>query len=167
MKPLLFHWDGESMVPFQRHRALADKQYVVGQTYCLLPQEQRSIASHRQYFAALNESWLNLPEDIAEDFASAEHLRKWALIRAGFRDERTLVCSSRAEARRIAAFIKPLDEFAVVIVRDALVVIYTAKSQSLRAMGKAEFQRSKDAVLNVLAQMIGTDVTELNRARAA
>lgn len=82
-----------------------------------------------------------------------EHLRKYALIRTGHRDERTIVCASKAEARRVAAFVKPLDEFALVLVNEASVSVYTAKSQSLRAMGKTAFQQSKDDVLGFLAQI--------------
>ena len=127
----------------------------------------RSKVSHDHFFASVEEAFKNLPEDLKDDFASAEHLRKWALIKAGFRDERSIAASSKADALRIAAFIKPMDEFAVVVVREAMVTQYVAKSQSLRAMGKAEFQRSKDAVFDVLAQLIGTDVASLKAARAA
>lgn len=134
---------------------------------CGATREHRSKVSHDHFFASVAEAYKNLPEDIAADFASEDHLRKWALIKAGFRDERSIVASSRAEALRLAAFVRPFDEFAVVVVREAVVTVYQAKSQSLRAMGKAEFQRSKDAVFDVLAKLIGTDVSELKQARAA
>lgn len=144
----------------------ADRQYVVGATYFLDHREDRSAASHRQYFAAINEAWQNLPEDYAERFPSPEALRKYALVKSGFRDERTLVASSRAEATRLAAFIRPMDEFAVVVVAEATVTVMTAKSQSMRAMGKAEFQRSKDAVLDVIAGMIGVSPRTLSAEAA-
>ena len=123
--------------------------------------------SHDHFFASVQEAYNNLPEDLADDFASPEHLRKWALIKAGYRDERSIVASSKAEALRIAAFIRPMDEFSVVVVREATVTQLTAKSQSLRAMGKVEFQRSKDAVFDVLAKLIGTSVDDLKTSRAA
>jgi len=134
---------------------------------CHAPSDRRSAVSHSHYFAAVNEAWRNLPEDMADDFPTSEHLRKWALVKSGFRDERSIACSSRAEALRIAAFVRPIDEFAIVVVREAVVTVYTAKSQSLRAMGKAEFQRSKDGVLDVLAKLIGTSTEDLKSARAA
>lgn len=163
--PMVFTYDGESMVP--RHPRLADKHYVVGETYTLEVREDRSALSHRHYFAAINEAHQNLPDELADRFPTPEHLRKWALIKAGFRDERSIVCSSGAEARRIAAFVKPMDEYAVVLVRQAVVVQYTAKSQSVRAMAKQEFQRSKDAVLGVLAELIGTTAGTLAQAGEA
>lgn len=167
--PVSFTWDGEHMVPLPRFRSLCDRQFVVGERYLLVEHEQRSTASHAHYFACIRDAWDTLPEEVAGRFPSPEHLRKWALIKAGFRDEQTFVASSRAEARRIAAFMKPTDEYAVIRVHEALVVRWTAKSQSMRAMGREEFQRSKDAVLAVVAELIGITGPQLlqHAARAA
>ncbi len=134
---------------------MANKEFVVHEVYRLAIHEDRSATSHNHFFAALNDAWLNLPEEISERFPSAEHLRKWCLIKAGYRDERTIVASSKAEAKRIAAFVKPMDDFAVVVVKEATVIVATAKSQSVRAMGRKEFQESKQAVLEIAAEMIG------------
>jgi hypothetical protein len=98
---------------------------------------------------------------------SPEHLRKYALVKAGYHDKRSIVCSSRAEALRLASFIRPMDDFAVIGTNGPVVTVLTAKSQSMKAMGRKEFQASKDAVLNVLAEMIGTTREALERARAA
>lgn len=163
--PLDFQWDGEAMRPHRK--GLADKHYVVGENYRLAPTEHRSVNSHNHYFAAIHEAFMNLPESMADRFATEDHLRRYALIKAGFRDERSIACASKAEARKIGAFIKPLDDYAVVVVRDNVVIVYTAKSQSYRSMPKAEFQRSKDEVLRVLAEMIGTPQSQLEKAQAA
>lgn len=124
---------------------------------CRQPISHRSKVSHDHFFAQVEDMYENLPEDMAGDFGSAEHLRKWALIKAGFRDERSFVASSKAEALRIATFLRPIDEFAIIIVREATVTQYTAKSQSMRAMGRAEFQRSKDEVFRVLEELTGIE----------
>lgn len=165
MTPQPFRWSGDAMLPL-RPRA-ADREYVVGQAYQLAPVEDRSAASHRQYFAAINEAFANLPEDLADRFPTAEHLRKYALVRTGYRDERSIVAASKAEARRIAAFIKPMDEFCVVSVHDCAVIVWTAKSQSARAMGRKEFEASKAAVLDFLAETIGVRVRQIETERAA
>ena len=157
--PLWFTWEGDVMRPLNSRAA--DRMYVVGEQYRLVHMGERSAASHSHFFAALNDAFANLPEDLAARFATPEALRKYALIRTGFRDERSIVAASKAEARRIAAFIKPLDEFAVVSVHEAAVIVWTAKSQSMKAMGKAEFQRSKDAVLQFCAEIIGVTRDEL------
>ncbi len=165
--PLVFDWDGEAMIP--RSPRLADKHYVVGEFYRMVPHEDRSMRSHRYYFASVNEAWKNLPEHLAERFPTAEHLRKYALIRAGYRDERSIAAASKAEAQRVAAFIKPMDEYAIVRVSEAVVTVYTAKSQSMRAMGKKAFGESKEAVLDILSAMIGTTPATLaaNAGQAA
>ena len=150
-----FIWNGEAMVPPSAFARRADQTFVVGQHYTMAEVQDRSSASHRHFFALVNEAFVNLPESAAERFSSADHLRKYALIRAGYRDERSTVCSSKAEAQRVAAFIRPMDDYAVVTVSEAVVTVYTAKSQSVKAMGKAEFQASKDAVIDVLAKLIG------------
>jgi hypothetical protein len=165
--PLPFVWDGESLVP--KLPRIADRHYVIGETYRMAPMEDVSTQSRGHYFAALKEAWQNLPEDQAERFPDPETLRKYALIRTGFRDERSLVCSSKAEAERVAGFIKARDQYAVVVVKAATITEYTAKSQSARAMGKEEFQRSKQAVLDYVATLIGVDskTLEANAGQAA
>ena len=164
MRPLPFVWDGEALRIRPSFQRQADDQFCIGETYTMAPVEERSAASHRHYFSAINEAWQNLPEDLAGRYPTAEALRKAALIRAGYRDERSIVCASKAEAGRVAAFVRPMDDFAYVTVSEAVVTVYTAKSQSLRAMGKAEFQKSKDDVLTALAAMIGVRTEELHRA---
>lgn len=161
-RPVPFQWTGEVMQPAKGFVALSNKQYVVGEVYTLSEVDPaRSMASHRHYFAAVYEAWLNLPEGDAERWPSADHLRKYALIRAGYRDERSIVCSSKAEAQRIAAFIKPIDDYALVAVSEAVVRVYTAKSQNIRAMGRKVFAESKDAVLGILAGMIEVSKEQL------
>lgn len=168
--PVVCEWDGDALVPAGPVWARrADQQWVVGERYQVEIRQERSAASHRHFFAAVHEAWQNLPEDAAERFQTSEHLRKWALIRAGYRDERTIVCASKAEAHRFAAFIRPMDDYAVVLVSQAVVKVCTAKSQSVKAMGRKEFEASKAAVLDVIAGLIGTspDALRQNAGRAA
>lgn len=167
IQTLRFQWDGESMVPV--HAKIADRNYVIGEIYNLAHEEERSAKSHRQYFAAIKEAHDNLPEHLVDRLPTPEHLRKYALIKAGYRDERSITCASKAEALRVAAFIRPIDDFAVVVTAGSVVSVYTAKSQSVRAMTKKIFQQSKDDVLRVISEIIGVDPTTLheNTARAA
>lgn len=168
-RPISFQWMGDGFRPSGPFwERAADKAFVIGEHYTLVEHHDRTANTHRHYFAAINETWKNLPEHLAEQFPTAEHLRKYALIKAGFADSHTLTCSSRAEALRIAAFIRPTDEFSIVTTSEATVTRYTAQSQSMRAMGKMEFQRSKEAVLGVLAEMIGVQPKDLKQhAKAA
>lgn len=166
--PVAVQWTGEAFVPVGRFAAECDKHFVVGERYVMVEHEHRSRETHAHYFACINEAWANLPERYAGRFPTPEHLRKWALIRAGYRDETTFVASSKAEARRIVTFMRPADEFAVVVATDAVVTRYTAKSQSMRAMDREAFQASKTAVLAVLASMVEVAPNVLEQqARAA
>lgn len=162
VRPLGFRWDGDAMLPL--NPAMADRQYVVGEVYRLAPLEERSHQSHAHYFACVTEAWRNLPEDMADRFPTPDHLRKYALIRAGYRNERSILVGSNQEAERMAAFMQPMDEYAIVTATGSMVTVWTAKSQSVRAMGKAEFQASKGAVLEILSTMLGTDAGQLQRS---
>lgn len=161
--PILFDWDGDAMIPQPRFRALCDKTFVVGETYPLVIEEPRSRASHNHFFAVVEEGWRNLREDIASEFPTSEHLRKYALIKAGFCDRRSIVCATKAEAQRVASFIAPMDAFAIVTFNEATVTVYTAQSQSVRAMGHEQFQKSKDAVLDIISSMVGVERKDLER----
>lgn len=154
--PCYMVWDGETFTPISQHRKLADKNFAVGEMYPIVVHEDRSQASHRQYFAALRDAWLNLPEAISNEFLNEEQLRKHALIATGYCDKATFACSSAAEAQRLCAFLMPIDPYAIVQVSGNVVTRWTAHSQSQRSMGKKVFQKSKDDVLNYVSGMIKT-----------
>lgn len=160
MTPIPCTWDGEAMRPLARFAKRCDQEFVVGECYAVSVEHERSQASHRQYFAALNDAWLNLPET-DERFPTSEHLRKWALIQCGFCDERSAVFQSAEDARKAAALIAPADDYAVVVHSGPVVKVYTAKSQSVRAMGKDDFQKSKQAVLELVSNLSGTGAADL------
>lgn len=165
--PIKFGWNGEAMVPSNPFWARkSDQQFVIGQVYNLVDEPERSSKSHRHYFSCVNEAWANLPPHLADQHPTADHLRRRALIEAGYCDNKTIVCSSKAEALRVAAFVKPIDCFAVVTVRDNVVTHSTAHSQSTRAMGAAKFQLSKDATLEIISAMIGTTKADLEKQHA-
>jgi len=160
-RPELFTWDGEAMVP--RHSRRADQLFVVGEVYPLIVHEDRSSATHNHEFAWLREAWLNLPEALAELYPTPEHLRKRALIEAGYYDETIVDAGNNAAALRVAAVFRAREEFSLVIVRGPAVVIRTAKSQSRRAMKNKEFQESKTSIMEIIANMIGASPAALTR----
>ncbi|WP_406853524.1 hypothetical protein ABEG18_13205 [Alsobacter sp. KACC 23698] len=169
MAPLPFRWSGEAFEPLRGFAKRANNLFVVGEVYRLEPVEDRSSASHKHEFAWLKEAWQNLPETLAEQYPTAEHLRKRALIDAGFYDETIVDAGTQAAAIRVASFVRAREEFTLVIVRGTFVVTRTAKSQSVRAMGNKDFQRSKAAIMDVVSELIGVTSTELarNAGRAA
>jgi hypothetical protein len=161
-RPLPMQWDGETMRPTKGFARLADQEFIVGEVYTLAEVDAgRSMKSHRQFFAAVYEAWLNLCEADAERFPTEVHLRKYALIKAGYCNVREIVCSSRAEAVRVHAFVDGLDPYSLATANAGCVRVYTAKSQDTRSMGKKVFQESKTAVLEVLAGMIEVSKEQL------
>lgn len=158
---IAFRWQGDNMEPLPRFRKECDKEFVIGETYILATQEPRSGNSHRHFFASIQSSWANLPERYAEQFPTSEHLRKYALIKGGYYHSDAITCASKAEAQRVASFIRPSDQFALVTVMGSTVTRYVAKSQNMRAMDKKEFQESKDRVLEIISEMVGVPVKSL------
>lgn len=160
MTALPYRWTGKVMEPERLHLC----KFVPGNTYWL--EKERSEDSHRHAFAWLRQAWKNLPEDFADQFPTSEHLRKAALIQAGYYDETIIDCESRDVAVQWASFARRKDDFAHIVVRGTLVVIREAKSQSRKAMGPAVFQASKEAVLGIVAHMIGVAPEDLEREAA-
>jgi hypothetical protein len=163
MIPILYEWSGDFMKPLLRFQRRCNEQFVVGQVYRLVEEEERSHASHAHYFACITEAWRTLPEDIADRFPTAESLRKWALIKTGFADVRSTVYETANDAKMAATLLGLYNEHAVIIAKGCVVSVYVAKSQSTRAMDKATFQASKTAVLGLVASMIGVTSAELAR----
>jgi hypothetical protein len=162
---LWYRWNGAVLIPLRPDAAGA--MFQVNGRYHLEAHFERSSARHRAYFAQLNEAWHSLPESGRDELPSPEHLRKFALIKTGWRNERNLVLGSNKEALRVAAFFAPLDEFAMVLPQGHRVVIWTAKSQSYRSMERDDFNRSMDDVLAYVANLIGVTRAELEEASAA
>jgi hypothetical protein len=161
--PLVCRWTGEAFKPLGRSARDADAEYVVGQVYRLENIEARSSNTHNHQFAWLSEAWRQLPEDVMDIYPSPEHLRKRALIQAGFYDETIIDAGSNAAALRVASEFRRRNDFSLVIVRGPLVVIRDPKSQSRRAMNAKEFQDSKTKIMDVIAEMIGVDPDTLSR----
>lgn len=164
--PVSCVWTGRAFEPISaRFLKLADEQHGVGEVVNLAPVEDRSAASHRQFFASINEAWQNLPEHLAARYPTAESLRHAALNRAGYCDVETFVASSKAEALRLAAFLRSgVRDGVEVVVNGSAITRLTPHSQSMRAMGKATFEASKEAVLNAIAGLIGVTTQDLHQA---
>lgn len=154
---IIFEWDGEAMVPLARYHNLANAELVVGERYRCDVQEDRSWTSHRHQFAWLHEAWLSLPEHVAARFLNEDQLRKHGLIAGGFCDSTTIVCAGRAEAERWCQHLRTREPDTIVSINGNVLVQFTAWSQSRRAMNKQTFQRSKDAVLSYVEDLLGVE----------
>lgn len=140
--------------PLSRAENAVRAHYDDGRVYTLAPVEERSRASHSHQFAWLEDAWASLPDLLAERFPTAEHLRKWALIKAGFCDVQEVACASKAEALRWAAILRAREPYSLVIAREGVVRVATAESQSMRSMGRERFQASKDGIIRVISELL-------------
>lgn len=158
--PLPFRYVEGKMVP--RSRAMADRYFAEGEVYTLEEHHARSLNSHNHYFASLHSAWLNLPEALSAEYPTEDHFRKKLLIRAGYCDEQKIVFATDNDAIKAAGLVLARDDFCVADVKERVLTIWTAKSQSMRAMGKQQFQESKTKVLELAAEMIGLTLEELS-----
>lgn len=164
MNPVAFRFVNGAMIPINPFfAARAAKQYEPGQVYVLVPQEARSPESHKFYFAMLHEAWLNLAEEHAERHPSSEHLRAYCLVRTGHADKNTIVCATAEDAIRTAAIASTREKIRIIEVSGRVVVVWIPKSQSMRSMGKAEFEKSKNDVLDLAASMARTTRSDLEK----
>jgi hypothetical protein len=159
--PIPMEWNGEAMVPLPRFKQACDRQFDAGSRYTLEVVQERSSRSHKHLMATINTCWQTLPEHLAKRFPTPTHLRKWALIEAGYRNERVIVCQSKDQRNEIIMLARWLDAYTVILVKDNIVKIATAKSQSYREMGKKDFAASKEAIFRILAELLDVDVDTL------
>ena len=165
---LRFIWKDGVLVPDGlRIASYCDEAFGEGEVVTMERHEERSTASHNHYFACVQEAWNNLPET-DERFPTPEALRKWALIRSGYCTENSIVCDTNEQAQLVAGFMGN-SEGTIIVVRGTVVKKYTAKSQSVKAMNKDEFQRSKVDVLDTIAELIAVKRKRLedNAGKAA
>lgn len=138
----------------------------VGEVHGWAMTEHRSKASHDHFFAIVNECWKNLPEDLADDLPSPEHLRKWVLIKAGFCTKTQVVCANNSEAMVLVTKAKAMDKYSIVSIDGKVATIWTADSQRRDAMGRQEFQEAKEKAIHIMSELIGTDAATLGKMAA-
>jgi hypothetical protein len=168
--PVMVKWDGEveAFIPLPYFLKRCNATYVDGERYRMEIAEERSEASHGHFFARLQEQWASLPDHMLAQFPTYEILRKHALCMTGFRRERKYVAASHAEARKLAAWLRPTDmedDFAIISVHENTVVEWKPLSQSKKGMPtKGQFQASKRAVLDWVDDLLGVHAAKAEAA---
>jgi hypothetical protein len=181
MQPVHFTWrevditdaDGVvtrtyAMVPSLRYRRIAERQFGGGGEYALEPVTERSAASHSQYFAALHDLYQNVPEQMQARWPNEAHFRAWLLMETGWCNEFECKKESLPHVKKFLLDNKL--EFARLFnLKNGMVLVRYPKSQSRKAMGSADFERSKKDVLDLASSLVGTTRTEAmkNAGRAA
>ena len=163
--PQPFRWDGEaaSAAPARSRSRVCRRAGIHARRRGTALAQQ-----HRMFFASVTECWRNLPDDLADEYPDAETLRKKALIRCGFRDERSIVCASKAEPFASPLFIAPIDRYAIVVQANAVVRVWTARTSPFAQWEKPSSGRiASRKVLAFCADLIGVSVGDLQKAEAA
>ena len=166
IRPVVFVWTGNSMVPLPRYKNQCDTQFLVDCEYPLTIIEARSRASHNHYFASVEEAYKNLPDSLKEKFPSATHLRKKALVECGYCTEKNFVCDTDEHAMNLAVYIRSIDEYAIIRLSGNVVKVFEAHSQDAANMGRELFMASKNAVLDYVSTLIGVKTSELKKQGA-
>ncbi len=131
-----------------------------GEIVTVTLEHQRSDRTHNHQFAEISEMWRTLPEWLADKpfAASADALRKHALIKTGYTNVETIVTDSAASAERVAAYVGNLARqahgYCIVSTDKRVVMVATPHSQSRKAMGAKRFQESKTAVLGWIGALL-------------
>jgi hypothetical protein len=154
---------GFAQVPLARYHNLAASQFDEGEEYLLEEIEPRSMKSHRHFFVMVKEHFDQLPERLSERWPTPEHFRKWCLCETGWYDEKEFELASKRQAMALGTFIRTEDSFARIIIRDARVLVLKAKSQSLKAMGRKDFEASKKDVLALAEEFTGIPTSTMKR----
>lgn len=160
--PILVRYVDGNFVPANAPMAKrCEQHFQQGELYRIDFREDRSSNSHKHYFASINSAFKNLPENYAHLCPTPDDLRRRALIVNGYADHIDLVGIADEAAIEIARQIRRHGGYAIVTSNGNVHRIYIAKSQSMRAMDKHEFQASKQAVLNTISDWIGVDPATL------
>ena len=161
-------WTGQSFIPDGNYAvAQVNDRLGEGQVVNLDVDPERSRRSHNHAFAFVHTAWMNLPEHhLGKPYAAtADTLRKYALIRTGHCDTQLIACGTEERAERVAGVVSTvasrLSGYAIAEVSGPLVSVFTPHSQSLKAMGGERFKVSKQDILEYLADMIGVQPNEL------
>jgi len=163
IRPILMVRVDNSLVPLPRFQRMFDEMYAVGEEHAVAISEERSMSSHRGYFAQIKEAYDNLAEEYANGFPSPEHLRAAALVEAGYCTEANYVMDSPKEAKALGIALRRMSPLAIIRISGNVVKHFEAESQSCAAMKREKFEASKRAVLQIVASMARTTPAELKK----
>lgn len=173
IRPVMFSWHqvdvcvdgGEvrrswAMIPQPRFLPLCKRQYADGEEYALGPVENVPHGSRGGFFVQVRETWNSLPED-DERYPTQEHLRKRALVAAGWASHAQYVMETPKDARQMAQALRRADEYAVIKMGGNVVEVWTAKSIAGGQITAEEWKDVKPRALAFLARLTGTTTKAL------
>jgi len=166
LRPAVFTWTGEAMVPTPESLPLCMRQFDKGALYQMRAMRERSVKSHNEFMALVKEAFDNLPEHLASRFPTVSRLRYWCLAKCGYCAEKTRIFQTRHDAKVFEDYVIESSTTSYCQVEGNVAMIWTPTSQRYKydpEMDYEEFEKSKEAVLELLADMIGVHPRELKR----
>lgn len=128
----------------------------------------RSMKQHRWLFACIRKAYDTLPERQISRFPSEEHLRKYALIKAGWCDVHQQAFSSPVNAELAAKAFKvganlttEGKNFTLAIANGNIVTYAVPRSISFKACKGQAWETVCQGVVDYLCELVGCDVTQL------
>lgn len=129
----------------------------------------RSLPQHRRFFSLIRAAYAQWPEhhDFLPD--SEEHLRKWLLVKADYREVSTFQLPETDDPILTAKFMdfaeQLLDKFGEKAKfgrwRGDTLAIFTAKSIAFDKIPQRDFAKLADAVQQIIEQEIGVSADDL------
>jgi hypothetical protein len=162
----IFKWTGEVMQPTPESLPLCMRQFEIGELYQLSAERQRSVASHREFMALINEAFANLPEQHQGRWPTVDRLRYWCLVKCNYSHEETFPWQTKQDADRFVEYVLAKQENCIAQADGNVARVWTAKSQRYKhdpEMAFEEFEKAKEDVLQLLADLIGVHPRELKR----
>lgn len=158
---IICRWDGEALQPLPSLAKQADTMFVIGEVYPVTFAYERSWKSHKDYFAQIRNAWEGLPEHLMARFPNPDIMRKEALCKKGYCTTRRIVFTSHAAAVR--ALSELAADYDLALVDDSVLSLFRATSQDYAHMGRKDFEQSKEAVFDQLAEWTGVDPNTYRR----
>lgn len=129
------------------------------------PGKGRSVPQHRRFFALCRAAFDQWPEKAERQFTSAEELRKYFQMRAGYREigaQIPLTGISRERAMLLAeASIRAAGAYAVPVIHGDTLVIFRPKSIAFDKLGHKDACALFDDVAAFIATEIGVPADQL------
>lgn len=121
----------------------------------------RSLPQLRRFFAMIRAAFHHWPESCEQQFSSADDLRKYLTMRAGWRDiaARIPLVGVNVEVTKmiVSQAFKAAGTHAWPVVHKSELIIWVPRSISFHSMGPHEFGQLSDAVVTVIKDMTGLD----------
>ena len=149
-------------IPHNKDKAICASAYQPEQYVEFTDVKPRSKREHNWWFAIVSKAFKNLPEHLAPRFPSAEHLRAYVLVSAGYCTMATIPVAGNVSVKEVAAALRLISPFAVIRISDSVINVFVAKSQSEAAQkAGGEFREVVEKALQEMASMLGCDPVEL------